>query len=770
MVSTRDSFVIDTTFLFETAHSVVLGAPLLVVDEQDHTFLFCVIRDLLRLRRSLRIHRCTAVVGEDAYRATSTSNIEKTMSFLQAFGVPVVHDPNRRVLDICTILTPCAGRFVTRNQSLLVLADAGRAVIWIKSKNESAILDSTAVTSTFGICPQCIPAFLALTDGPQSTVLTRRQAVSLLQRHPNLSQVLTDPSVVSSRQIKHKLRENEAVFRNRLRQFTPDATGRRPGLAVEHLALDIENDRNAELLRSYQFHSLVRLLRPPPSVLAYPVGEGVGGSNFYHAVTTADDIRALVARIESAEACAVDTESSSKNPHAAELFGVSFSVKKGEAFYLPVLGDDLDGAVGRDAVFEAIKDIFKSPVNFVGHNIKYDYVLLRRYGLEIPKIHFDTMLAANECFGDWDLLNLPFLAKKLLGREIKSYKEIVGNDQTFLDVPFEELLLHACEDADVTLQLYRVLNKELIRRGLLDQYRSETLRLAATLGKWEIEGVPVDSNQLSHLRNELLAEVDVAKMAVINCAGVDFDPDAEEELARVLRRDPNIADLMGSRKATLRLLEDLAICHSLPRLMVKYRRVQKQLRHVEEILRSVENSKIYPLFSQTANNHGQLTTIRPRLFEDSEYALVSRFFEHPLKSYFRSGRKSLDIVESLSGDVVLSKDRRAAGASGRFLTTEIALNDVDQEDLLLSTMIGMSNAKLSRRFLYNRSAVASIRHDLEIRYSGSFKWLEEYRMETMKRGFALDGARRRWFDGLRSSNLAKREEAVDSAVRWLLRY
>jgi len=149
---------------------------------------------------------------------------------------------------------------------------------------------------------------------------------------------------------------------------------------------------------------------------------------------------------------------------------------------------------------------------------------------------------------------------------------------------------------------------------------------------------------------------------------------------------------------------------------------------------------------------------------------VSRFFEHPLKSHFRSGRKSLDIVESLSGDVVLSKDRRAAGASGRFLTTEIALNDVDQEDLLLSMMIGMSNAKLSRRFLYNRSAVASIRHDLEIRYSGSFKWLEEYRMETMKRGFALDGARRRWFDGLRSSNLAKREEAVDSAVRWLLRY
>src|SRR3989442_1181660 len=113
MVSTRDTFVIDTTFLFEAAHSVALGAPLLVVDEQDNTFLFCVIRDLLRLRRSLRIHRGAVVVGEDAYHATSASNIEKTVSFLQAFGIPVVHDPNRRVLDICTILTSRAGRFVT---------------------------------------------------------------------------------------------------------------------------------------------------------------------------------------------------------------------------------------------------------------------------------------------------------------------------------------------------------------------------------------------------------------------------------------------------------------------------------------------------------------------------------------------------------------------------------------------------------------------------------------------------------------------------------
>ena len=85
-------------------------------------------------------------------------------------------------------------------------------------------------------------------------------------------------------------------------------------------------------------------------------------------------------------------------------------------------------------------------------------------------------------------------------------------------------------------------------------------------------------------------------------------------------------------------------------------------------------------------------------------------------------------------------------------------------------MIGMSNSELCRRFLYDRSAVASIRHDVELRYARSFKWLAAYREETMRRGFALDGDRKRGWDGLRSPDLGKRQKAMDSAVRWLLGY
>jgi DNA polymerase I-like protein with 3'-5' exonuclease and polymerase domains len=296
------------------------------------------------------------------------------------------------------------------------------------------------------------------------------------------------------------------------------------------------------------------------------------------------------------------------------------------------------------------------------------------------------------------------------------------------------------------------------------------LTLVATLGKWEIEGVPTDINRLSDLRKELLNECDSAKMALTNSAGVIFDPDAEEELGRILLRDGNIANSIGFRKVTFRVIEYLSVCYTLPRLIVKYRRVLKQLRHLEGIIRAVQNFRVYPVFNQASNDYGQLTAVRPRLFEDFGHTLLSSCFEESLSNFFSSSQRSLDIVQDLSEDDVLQNDRLAAGASRRFLKTEVALDDVDQEDLLLSTMIGMSNEKLCKRFLYKQSVIASIRHDFEVRYCKSYRWLEEYRKQTMKRGFALDCERRRWFDGLRSSDIAKRERAVNSAVRWLLRY
>ena len=155
--------------------------------------------------------------------------------------------------------------------------------------------------------------------------------------------------------------------------------------------------------------------------------------------------------------------------------------------------------------------LLAKPLRVVGHNIKYDALLLRRNGIEIVNIHFDTMLAAYDCYGDWDFFNLGFLAERLLTRRITAYREIVGKQETFLDLPLREMKDHSCQDADVTLQLYAVLDKELKKRGLHEQHEKTTLALLRRLVEYEFQGLPVHLEKLARLRNALRDDISVRK-------------------------------------------------------------------------------------------------------------------------------------------------------------------------------------------------------------------------------------------------------------------
>jgi DNA polymerase-1 len=207
----------------------------------------------------------------------------------------------------------------------------------------------------------------------------------------------------------------------------------------------------------------------------------------YKAIRDETGMQELQARISKSEVCALDTEASDKDPRSAALFGVAFSVKVGEAFYVPMTNADLKGT-SPEVIKARLQKLLAGRTGFVGHNVKFDCVLLRRRGITIKHIFFDTMLAAYDCFGDWEFLNLVALAKRLLGKDIKRYKDIVNEGETLLAVPFKELLEHACADADMTLRLYHRLRKELEKRKL---WISFSAKQCLCLASWPIKSAMV---------------------------------------------------------------------------------------------------------------------------------------------------------------------------------------------------------------------------------------------------------------------------------------
>ena len=132
--------------------------------------------------------------------------------------------------------------------------------------------------------------------------------------------------------------------------------------------------------------------------------------------------------------------------------------------------------VSTTSVVKVLRRILGRDIKVVGHNLKYDYVLLRRYGIRIEP-HFDTMLAAHECFGDWDFFNLRAVAKKLIAKDVKRYRDIVDTGQTLQDIPFKDLVEHGCADADATLKLYRRLRTILKEKSIDNQFANEVMPL-----------------------------------------------------------------------------------------------------------------------------------------------------------------------------------------------------------------------------------------------------------------------------------------------------
>ena len=185
MPDTQDIFLIDGTGFLSASQKSFLGASLLVVDGEDQTFLFGVIRDLLRLRQMLGINRGVFVVGEEAHQVTTHANVEKTIAFLKQLGIAVVQDSHICVLDLCVGLATLVTHLVTHEQSLVQFAKDGHRVILL-DKEDIEVLTSETVISRFSVTPDSVPAFLALTSGPAHSVLTKREAIAVLQQPGDL--------------------------------------------------------------------------------------------------------------------------------------------------------------------------------------------------------------------------------------------------------------------------------------------------------------------------------------------------------------------------------------------------------------------------------------------------------------------------------------------------------------------------------------------------------------------------------------------------------
>jgi DNA polymerase I-like protein with 3'-5' exonuclease and polymerase domains len=378
------------------------------------------------------------------------------------------------------------------------------------------------------------------------------------------------------------------------------------------------------------------------------------------------------------------------------------------------------------------------------------------------------MLAAYDCYGDWDFFNLGFLTERLLGRRIKSYGEIVEKHKTFLDLPLKEMRDHACQDADVALQLHTVLDNELRKRRIREQFENTTLALSLRLVEYEFEGIPVNPNKLEQLRNDLIDKIKAKKKQVERALGLKIDLDSTKGLAAALKQRLRIGGTLGSRSLSLRRLEESAISYPDVRGVVEYKRLRKELKRVESVSLTAKGNKIYPLFNQIRSPSGRLFSTDPSLFEDDGPESLKDCIDSALHGFWGDRVKAINFLQAKSEDRNLQLDRSKKRCGNLFMASHPLMKELDYNELLLSVVCGVSRPAMSRQFMLERMGVDSICHDLRMRYEMLFEWLAAFRADAGSRGYATGPKGRKYLDGLKSSSVEKRKKAADAAVKWCL--
>lgn len=359
-------------------------------------------------------------------------------------------------------------------------------------------------------------------------------------------------------------------------------------------------------------------------VAAAAAGGQTSAADFkYECVDTEEGLVKLAGQLAKVRRLAVDTETTSTRPMQAELVGVSLAWKPGAAVYLPAEGPLGAATLARELLRKTLAPVLADEkVEKIGHNLKYDMIVLAEAGMPLAGPIFDTMIAAHVLDSTRMTYKLDALAADMLHHRCIPIEDLIGrgrNQVTMNAVPVEAVATYAAEDADVALRLADVLARQLDDEGLTDLFVNLEMPLVPVLTRMERAGIIVDPEELNRMAAALSGEADDLRERIIDKAGHRFNVDSPRQLAVVLFDELKLPVLKKTKtgpSTDSSVLGELAIQDELPGLVLDYRKLTKLLGTYLQALGQYihpRTGRVHTSFHQTGTATGRLSSSDPNL-------------------------------------------------------------------------------------------------------------------------------------------------------------
>lgn len=509
----------------------------------------------------------------------------------------------------------------------------------------------------------------------------------------------------------------------------------------------------------------------------------------YWLVDNEESRHTLILLLETAPEISFDTETTGTDANDVQIVGMSFSVRRGEAYYVPLPADQ-DRA---KAILEEFRKIFeREDLLMIGQNIKYDMLVLKWYGLEILGKLFDTMLA-HYLIEPEGRRSMDLLAAQFLNYDPVPIEELIGkkgkNQGNMRDVEFEKIKEYAAEDADITLQLKEQFLPLLKKKAVEPVFYQVEAPLVKVLADMEFEGVNIDTRVLSEYSIQLGKDIARAEEAVYQQAGVRFNLASPRQLGEVLfeklNLDPNAKKTRTGQYATGEEVLQKLHKHQIVEDILIYRELSKlKSTYVDSLplLINRKTGRVHTSYNQAVAVTGRLSSNNPNLQNipirtergrEIRKAFVPRNPDFVLMSADYS-QIELRIIAAISGDENMigafkqGMDIHAATAAKVFVVNEAAVTaDMRRSAKAVNFGIiyGVSAFGLSENIGVSRSEARQLIDNYFAQYPSIKKYMDSSIQKARDKGYVetLLG-RKRWLRDILSANAVVRGFAERNAI------
>ncbi|HHI3982557.1 TPA: DNA polymerase I [Legionella pneumophila] len=727
-----------------------------------------------------------------------SSQFQPLIQLLQAMGLPLLIIDGVEADDVIGTLAKQA----TEQSIPVVISTGDKDMAQLVNEHVSLIntmsnysMDIDGVKAKFGVTPEQIIDYLTLIGDSVDNIpgvekCGPKTAVKWLTEYQTLDNLLAHANEIGGK-IGEYLRASIPHLPLSKKLVTIKTDLELPLNLNQLMPKPADNEQLIKLTRELEFKSWLKELLQEEENQKSPKEMDASNNKSYEIITTHQQLNHWLNKLEQSQQFCIDTETTNLDVMQAELVGISLAVEEENASYIPLAHTDGSTQLVKEEVLTALKPILENPaIGKIGQNIKYDYSVLKNYGITLKGIRYDTMLESYVLNSGAGRHDMDSLALKYLGYKTISYEDVAGKGAKqlrFDQIPVEKAGIYAAEDADITLRLHHKLYP-MLDEPLRNVLHDIEMPLLTVLADMEIHGVLIDPVILEKHGSRLKEQMKSLEQEAVQLAGKAFNLNSPKQLQEILfdeQKLPVVAKTPTGQPSTAEsVLQELAFDYRLPAVILEYRSLSKLVSTYIDALPKRINPKthrVHTSYNQAVAATGRLSSSDPNLqnipIRSEEGRLIRTAFIAPEGSLIMAADYSqieLRIMAHLSQDDNLLRafangwDIHAATASEIFQTNLEAVSKEQRrraKAVNFGLIYGMSAFGLAKQIGVERQDAQHYIDTYFRRYPKVLEYMERTRKQAHQLGYVetLFG-RRLYLPEINSRNLMRQKAAERTAI------